>query len=266
MGKTASRGILRPDRLAIVASLSGIVILSWFYLWQEAARMESMAMGPGEMAATPMSSMPVASPWGVGLLLPTFLMWTIMMCGMMIPSAAPAILLYGSIVRKNRARGSILPSAWIFTAGYLAVWTGFSLAAALLQAAFDAGALLTPMMVSDSAWLSGGLLMLAGVYQWLPVKEVCLEKCRVPLQFFLFRWRPGVAGAFRMGFEHGAFCVGCCWAIMLLLFAVGVMNLLWVALIAGVVLVEKLLPGGKLAGRLIGAALVAGGAVVMFRL
>lgn len=262
MAETANRSFLHPVRLAVVASLTGIVILSWFYLWEEAARMESMAASAAEMAAAAMPPMPAASPWSAGSLLPTFLMWAIMMCGMMIPSAAPAILLYASIVRKNRERGSTLPSAWIFTAGYLAVWTVFSLAAALLQAGLGASALLTPMMASDSRWLSGGLLILAGIYQWLPVKEACLEKCRAPLQFFLFRWRAGAAGAFRMGAEHGAFCVGCCWAIMLLLFAVGVMNLLWVALIAGLVLVEKLLPGGRLTGRLIGIALVAGGAAM----
>jgi predicted metal-binding membrane protein len=263
MTETAKQSLLRPDRLAIVASLLGIVVISWLYLWLEALSMDSMVMEAGAMGPTHIPSMPVPSPWSIGSLLPTFLMWAIMMCGMMIPSAAPAILLYASIVRKNRERGSILPSAWIFTTGYLAVWTGFSLAAALLHAALDYSALLTPMMVSSSTWLNGGLLILAGVYQWLPIKEVCLEKCRAPLQFFLFRWRPGVVGAFRMGAEHGTFCVGCCWAIMLLLFAVGVMNLLWVALIAGLVLAEKLLPGGKIAGRLIGVALAVGGVAMI---
>lgn len=251
MSDRGDRQLLRLDRLAVLASLLGIAALSWTYLWLEAARMNVMAV-----------PMP-AGPWSLESLLPTFLMWAIMMCGMMIPSAAPAILLYGSIVRRNRERGSVLPPAWIFTGGYLAVWTLFSLAAALLQAALDAVALLTPMMVSDSAWLTGGLLVAAGVYQWLPVKEACLEKCRAPLPFFMSRWRPGAAGAIRMGAEHGAFCVGCCWAIMLLLFAVGVMNLLWVALIAGLVLVEKLLPGGRLMGRVIGIAFVLGGAAVM---
>jgi predicted metal-binding membrane protein len=248
---TGSRTFFRLDRVAVLSSLLGIAALSWVYLWLEAAGMGAMAM--------PMPK----SPWGPESLLPTFLMWAIMMCGMMIPSAAPAILMYGSIVRRNRERGSILPSVWIFTGGYLVIWTGFSLAAALLQAALGASGLLTPMMVSDSAWLTGGLLVIAGVYQWLPIKDACLEKCRAPLQFFMFRWRSGAAGAFLMGAEHGAFCVGCCWAIMLLLFAVGVMNLLWVALIAGLVLVEKLLPGGKLAGRLIGAGLVIGGAAMI---
>jgi predicted metal-binding membrane protein len=115
------------------------------------------------------------------------------------------------------------------------------------------------MMASASAWLSGGLLIAAGVYQWVPVKDVCLEKCRAPLQFFLFNWRPGTAGAFRMGVKHGGFCVGCCWILMLILFAVGVMNLLWVAVIAGFVLAEKLLPAGRLVGRTAGIALAAAG-------
>jgi len=151
----------------------------------------------------------------------------------------------------------------VFTAGYLAMWTAFSLAATLLQAGLEAAALVTPMMVSDSRWLSGGLLVVAGIYQWLPVKEACLEKCRAPLQFFLFRWRPGAVGAFRMGAEHGAYCTGCCWALMLLLFTAGVMNLIWVALIAAFVFVEKLLPPGRLIGRLAGLGLVLAGGGVM---
>ena len=120
------------------------------------------------------------------------------------------------------------------------------------------------MMVSDSAWLSGGLLIAAGIYQWLPIKEACLEKCRAPLQFFMFRWRTGAWGAFRMGVEHGAFCTGCCWALMLLLFTAGVMNLLWVAIIAAFVFVEKLLPPGRLIGRLTGVGLALTGAAVIF--
>lgn len=134
----------------------------------------------------------------------------------------------------------------------MAVWTAFSLAATLLQMAFEQSLLLSPMMVSTSVWLSGGLLVTAGVYQWLPLKEACLNKCRAPLQFLLFHWHPGTLGTLRMGAEHGAFCVGCCWALMLLLFAVGVMDLLWVALIAGFVLVEKVLPAGGWAGRWVG--------------
>jgi predicted metal-binding membrane protein len=169
----------------------------------------------------------------------------------------PAILLYASMAGGNR--GFALSAVWMFTAGYLAVWVGFSVAASVLQVGLASAALLTPMMASASAWLSGGLLIAAGVYQWAPIKEVCLEKCRAPLEFFLFNWRRGLTGAFRMGARHGAYCVGCCWVLMLILFAVGVMNLLWVALIAGFVLVEKLLPGGRVVGRTAGVALAAAG-------
>jgi predicted metal-binding membrane protein len=250
--------------MVALAGLLAIAALAWVYLWWDASRMSATSAGSGGPGAGGLANMPMAGVWSISSLLLTFLMWSVMMVGMMLPSAAPAILLYGSMVKKNRDHGSALPAVWVFAAGYLAVWTGFSLAAALLQAALEASALLTPMMVSASAWLSGGLLMAAGLYQWLPVKDVCLEKCRTPLQFFLFRWRPGAAGAFRMGAEHGFFCLGCCWVLMLLLFAAGVMNLLWVALIAGFVFIEKLLPAGRLIGRLAGIGLaVAGGSVIL---
>ena len=196
-----------------------------------------------------------AEPWRIGSLALTFLMWSVMMVAMMLPSAMPAMVLYGSMVRKNRDAGSVLPSTWTFAAGYLGVWTGFALAAAILQVALDSSGLLTPMMSSASPWLSSGLLVLAGVYQWLPLKDACLQKCREPMTFFLMRWRAGAAGAFRMGAEHGLYCVGCCWALMLLLFAAGVMNLLWVALIAAYILVEKLFPKGRFIGRLAGTAI-----------
>jgi len=252
------------DRMVALASLLAIAALAWLYLWWDASRMSGMSVGSGTPSAGGMASMPMAGVWSFGSLLLTFVMWSVMMVGMMLPSAAPAILFYGSMVKKNRARGSTLPAVWIFAAGYLVVWTAFSLAATLLQAALEASALLTPMMVSASAWLSGGLLVAAGLYQWLPVKDVCLEKCREPLQFFLFRWRPGPAGAFRMGTEHGLFCLGCCWVLMLLLFVAGVMNLVWVALLAGFVFIEKLLPAGRLIGRLTGIVLaLAGGGVIL---
>ncbi len=257
-----ARGV-RRDRLLAFASLLAVAALAWLYLWIEAGRMDAMSVSAGAMDGAGATGLSKTQTWGAVSVLLTFVMWSVMMVGMMLPSAAPAIVLYGSMVRKNRARGSALPSAWIFAAGYLAVWTLFSLAATGLQVAFEVSDLLTPMMVSASAWLSASLLVAAGVYQWLPVKDACLEKCREPLQFFLFRWRPGAAGAFRMGAEHGLFCVGCCWALMLLLFTAGVMNLLWVAIIAGFVFIEKLLPAGRLIGRLAGIGLVASGGGIM---
>ncbi len=252
MAIAAGPGGIRGERLTTLASLLAVTALAWLYLWIDAARMGAMA---GGMEAAAMGG----GPWDAGPLLLTFVMWSVMMVGMMLPSAAPAILLYGSVARKNASSGSALPSIWLFAAGYLAVWTVFSLAVTLLQAGLETVRLLTPMMVSASPWLSGGLLVAAGVYQWLPVKAACLEKCRSPLQLLLFGWRPGAAGAFRMGATHGLFCVGCCWALMLLLFAAGVMNLLWVAAIAAFVFVEKLLPASRLVGRVAGVGLIGAG-------
>jgi predicted metal-binding membrane protein len=186
-----------------------------------------------------------------------FVMWAVMMAGMMLPSAAPGILLYGTLVRKNAERGSALPAVWVFVAGYLLAWTAFSAAAALLQAALKHFELLNAMMTSSSRTLSAALLAAAGLYQLTPLKNRCLSKCREPLAFFMMHWRSGTAGALRMGLGHGAYCVGCCALLMLILFAVGVMNLAWVAALAAFVLVEKLLPAGRLTARLGGVILLA---------
>ncbi len=236
-------------RFPVLLSLLGVAALAWIYLWIDAARMAAMPMGMG-MAD---------NLWSAGSLTMLFAMWAIMMVGMMLPSAAPAILLYAGMVKKNAETGSAVAPAWLFAAGYLAVWTTFSVAATLLQAALQSAMLVTPMMASNSAWLSGILLILAGIYQWLPIKDTCLQKCRAPLSYFLFSWRPGHWGAFRMGAGHGAYCVGCCWALMLLLFTAGVMNLLWIAVIAGFVLAEKLVPAGAWFGRIAGVAMVMAG-------
>jgi predicted metal-binding membrane protein len=238
-------GGLGRERLVVALSLAGVVGLAWYYLWRMAMPMPAMAaMGPAPLTLT-------------------FVMWVVMMAGMMLPSAAPTVLLYGAMVRKHAERGTVLPAVWVFVSGYLLVWVGFSLAAALLQAVLEHAALLTPMMASASKRLSGVLLVAAGVYQLTPLKDLCLSKCRNPVQFFMTQWRPGTAGALRMGIAQGAYCVGCCWMLMLLLFAVGVMNLAWVALIAAFVFLEKLLPGGRLTSRVAGAALIVLGLTVL---
>ena len=243
---TALEAALRRDRWLVALGLLAVVALAWLYLWREAAAAHSpMAMG--------MSGMPAMDAGGVALV---FAMWLVMMAGMMLPGAAPMVLLYGAMVRKHSERGSVLPAVWIFVSGYLLVWAGFSLAAALLQALLDRAALLSPTMTSSSQPLSALLLAAAGVYQLTPLKDRCLRHCREPVQFLMTHWRPGPAGALRMGLEHGAYCVGCCSMLMLLLFAVGVMNLAWVAAIAAFVLVEKLLPGARFTSRFAGAALL----------
>lgn len=255
------RGIeaaLRRDRVVVALSLAGVITLAWLYLWLGAASMDS---GNGHSMAMAMPGEPAFQPAALAI---TFVMWIVMMVGMMLPSAAPTVLLYGSMVRKHAERGGlVLPAVWVFVSGYLLAWAGFSLAATLLQSVLEHAALLTPMMASASRRLSGVLLVAAGVYQLTPLKDLCLSKCRSPVQFFMTHWRPGAAGALRMGMAHGAYCVGCCWALMLLLFVAGIMNLAWVALIAAFVLLEKLLPAGRLASRLAGAVLMIVGLIVL---
>ncbi len=253
-GVIVDRGLeaaLRHDRRVVAASLALVVALAWLYLWHDAAMMRAMP------------DMPRASTAGQFAM--AFAMWAVMMVGMMLPSAAPAILLYGTLVRRHGELGRALPTAWVFSGGYLAVWTAFSLGAAALQIALDRAALLTPMLGSTSTALSAAILATAGAYQWLPVKDACLRKCRDPLTFFMTRWRGGRAGAFAMGAEHGVYCLGCCWALMGVLFVAGVMNLLAVALIAGFVLVEKLLPASRITSRIAGATLVLAGVALLLR-
>lgn len=252
------RGIeaaLQRDRRVVAVSLVAIVGLAWIYLWREAASMDHTGVDGMGMAVMPTMD--------AGTLALIFVMWVVMMVGMMLPSAAPTVLLYGALVRKNCERSTVLPAVWVFASGYLLVWAGFSVAATLLQASLEHAALLTPMMASASERLSGLLLVAAGIYQLTPLKEICLNKCRDPVQFFVTHWRPGTGGALRMGMGHGAYCVGCCWMLMLLLFAAGVMNLAWVALIAAFVFVEKLLPAGRLTSRFASVALILSGFIVL---
>lgn len=250
------RGIeaaLRRDRQVVAASLVLVVALAWIYLWRDAAAMSAMGSG--------MSGMPSAS--AAVMLAPIFFMWAIMMVGMMLPAASPTILLYGTLVRKNGERGTVMPAVWVFASGYVLVWTVFSLAISVLQLLLQELALLTSMMVSASPKLSAAILVCAGVYQCSPLKQACLRKCRNPMEFFITRWRPGVHGAFRMGVEHGMYCVGCCWVLMVLLFVAGVMNPLWIALIAGFVLAEKVLPASRITSGIASIALVLTGVILL---
>ena len=187
-----------------------------------------------------------------------FLMWAIMMVAMMLPSAAPTILLVAAL-----ARGRSMPSAGLFTLGYVLVWIGFSLVATLLQWGLDKAGMLSETMAASSAVIAGIVLIAAGVYQWTPLKQACLRHCRTPLAFLTHHWRQGAAGAVTNGVRHGLFCLGCCWTLMVLLFVGGLMNLLWIAGLAFLVLIEKTLPWGGRMSRVTGAALVAWGAVTL---
>lgn len=244
------------QRVIVAAALAALVGLSWLYLFREAAEMgRTMAGMDRAMAMKPRDT--------VALLL-LLAMWWVMMAGMMLPAAAPMILTFTGVNQKRRARGQPFVPTILFVAGYLLAWGGFSLAATALQAILERAALLSPMDMAflgagDGRRLGGLLFLAAGLYQFTPLKQACLRLCWSPLDFVLNRWRDGPAGALAMGLTHGVYCLGCCWLLMLLLFAVGVMNLAWVAGLAAIVLLEKLVPSPWTA-RLGGVAMLAWGA------
>ena len=189
-----------------------------------------------------------------------FAMWVAMMIGMMLPSAAPAVLIYAAVARRAARDGrAVAPAAW-FASGYAIAWAGFSLTATFIQWGLERAALLSPALAASSPRFGAALLIAAGVYQLTPWKDACLRHCRSPVHFIAAHWRPGAAGALRLGFAHGLYCLGCCWLLMALLFAGGVMNLLWIVAIALFVLAEKALPFGRASGRLAGAGLLVAGA------
>jgi predicted metal-binding membrane protein len=203
-----------------------------------------------------MDAMTGVQPWAATEFGLRLTMWAVMMIAMMVPTAAPMTLLYAGVVRKAAAQHSPLAPTFVFVSGYIAMWTIFSLAATIAQHALDQAALLSPMMVSTSAAFGAALLIAAGVYQFTPLKNACLRNCRAPAHFLSRYWRTGALGAFRMGLRLGAYCVGCCWILMGLLFVGGVMNLLWIAAIAIFILLEKTIPFGDVYGRFAGAAMI----------
>jgi len=247
----------RLDRSVILLALLALTVLAWLWLI-------SFGRGMSEMhgASMPGMAMPMAMsvPWSAARFGLAFAMWWVMMIGMMLPGAAPMILMFATVNRNKRASGQDFVPVSVFALGYLLVWGFFSAGATLAQWALDQLATLSASRAIVSPTVGGALLIAAGIYQFTPLKQVCLRHCRSPVAFVLNRWHDGLVGALRMGMEHGTFCLGCCWVLMALLFVVGVMNLLLVAAIAAFVLVEKVLPGGASIGRLGGAAMIAVGA------
>lgn len=230
---------------------------SWLYLLYMAWGMANMDLPAAQWL------MPAMMHWGATDLGLVFLMWAVMMAAMMLPSALPMVQMYArSAEGQGEYRNGRLTGA--FVGGYLAVWTAFSAAATLAQWGLLELRLITPMMESASNGLSGTLLVAAGLYQFTPLKHACLNKCRTPLGFLLSEWRPGPGGAFVMGLRHGTYCTGCCVMLMLLLFVLGVMNLLWILVLTLVVLTEKLLPPDLLwPSRAIGIALATWGGYLL---
>jgi predicted metal-binding membrane protein len=253
-GQTGLAALVGRERALVWAGLAALVLVAWLYL----LHMAGMGMG-AETAAMPLHP----HRWTAGDLLAAVAMWVVMMVGMMLPSAAPVILIVAAVNRKRRAQGGLWVPTGVFVLGYLLVWGAFSVAAAALQGVLHGAALLSPALAATSPVLGGALLILAGVWQLTPLKTACLSHCRSPLGFLVAHWRDGARGALRMGILHGAYCLGCCAALMGILFVVGIMNLLWVAAIAGFVLLEKVGPRGPLIGRLASLALIVAGAVLL---
>jgi predicted metal-binding membrane protein len=263
--------VLRRDRAIVSIALAIVTLLAWLYVLRLAADID---MGGMDMIGTRMVSTglnmvmtPRLQPWSGAEFALMFLMWSVMMVAMMLPSATPMVLLYARVGRTAAIDGEPLaPTGW-FAAGYLLVWFGFAFAATSAQWALERAALLTPMMESASKVVGGVLLIMAGLYQWSPLKDTCLAYCQAPLLFIqrFGGFRRNVLGALEIGVRHGAYCVGCCWALMTLLFVGGVMNVLWIAAIAALVLAEKVAAGERLVSRAAGAGLIVGGICLLMR-
>lgn len=246
MEHTVLEKALRHDRILMLGGLLIITTLAWAYLFMGAGMSHLMA---GDMPRQ-------ADPWTWRYTVIMLTMWIVMMAAMMLPSVTSMLLLFMKITHARQTPGQCTVTVGVFALGYLAAWTGFSLVAVALQFGLETAAFLSPMMQVTNTTLAGMVLIAAGIYQWTPLKHTCLRHCRSPLDYVLSHWRTGRSGAFLMGCHHGLYCVGCCWMIMLLLFVGGVMNLLWIAGLAILVLGEKLLPAGHWLSRSLGLVLL----------
>lgn len=280
--------ILKRDRLIVIAALAFLTLLGWTYVLSISTPMMTpapvseaptdatlsdgmagmeMAAGPGdadagdELAGMTRAVGPGFRPWGLRDFAFTFAMWSVMMVGMMTPSVAPMVLLYAAVGRKAAANGTPFSATGWFVAGYIAVWIGFSAIATAAQWALTSLALLTPMMATASSILGGGVLVVAGIYQWTSLKRACLTECQSPLGFLQSHggFRADAGGALYLGIVHGGYCLGCCVALMALLFVGGIMNVLWIAGLTVLILLEKVLPFGPVVPRISGTFIAIAG-------
>jgi predicted metal-binding membrane protein len=253
--------VLRRDRMVLVAGLVAVLVIAWGWL-VTGAGMQMSAVEMTAMAGMDGWLMRPAA-WTPAYAVLIFTMWLVMMLAMMLPSAAPMLLLFARVNRKDKGAGAPMVPTAFFAGGYLLGWAGFCVVATALQWSLESARLLSPMMVTTNRWLGAGILIAAGLSQFTLLKAVCLRHCRSPLGFLLGSWQSGRLGALRMGLEHGAFCLGCCWFLMALLFFGGVMNLYWIAGLAVFVLLEKTIPLGRWLSRMAGVVLVAWGAALV---
>jgi predicted metal-binding membrane protein len=240
------------DLLLIWGALAAVVVLAWVYLIGLASKMDDMPMVDPSLAAG-------LHRWTAQYFLLMFAMWAVMMVGMMVPTAMRAVMIYAGIANRASSQGKVVAPTYWFVCGYVIVWTAFGLFATLVQAGLDWLGLLSPMMVSISAGLGAGLLIAGGLYQLTPWKDTCLKHCQSPAMYIARHFGPGPAAALGLGMRHGAYCLGCCWVLMGLLFLGGVMNLVWIGALTCFVLLEKLLPPALRVARVGGALMIAGG-------
>jgi predicted metal-binding membrane protein len=255
---SAIEAVLKRDRMVVAAGLAFVFLAAaGFTLAGPGMEMSALAMTRMALALPAMLMQPVA--WSPAYAVLVFFMWWVMMIAMMVPSAAPMVLIHAAVARKQASGARPLTATALFVAGYLAVWAGFSLLATLLQWALQAIGVVTGMMAIASPVAAGLVLIAAGLYQFTPLKQACLRHCQHPLTFIAHHWRPGNAGAWRMGLGHGSFCLGCCWFLMALLFVGGIMNLVWIGAIALYVGIEKFAAGRRWVPLVTGAAMTAAG-------
>jgi predicted metal-binding membrane protein len=281
-GSRPLEALLKRDRAVVIAALVAGIVMSSIYLVSGAGmsmsafEMSSLAMAFGArdeasigMAMLGAMGQTMATPavWTFDHALLMFGMWWVMMIAMMLPSAAPMVLIHATALRRGGTPSGGAHTPWptaAFVLGYLLTWGLFSGIAAAAQWAFETSGLLSPMLMnSTNVLFASAILLLAGAYQLTPLKRACLKHCRGPIAFLARHWRPGAWGALAMGLRHGAYCVGCCWALMAVLFFGGVMNLYWILGLAVLVLVEKVLPVGPRAGSVIGVLLAVWGGALM---
>lgn len=284
--------VVKRDRVIVILGLLVVIALAWLYLlqgagmgmtavemssatlpWQSSSAM-TMPTHPSGPEATPgqdmgammhQAHMAMMQPavWTPGYAVVMLVMWWVMMMAMMLPSASPMLLIVAHVNRTHHTQGGPLVSTSLFAAGYLVTWGVFSFLAVSVQWGLERVGLVSAMLGSTSAVFGGLVLLVAGIYQCTPLKQACLRHCRTPFQFVTHHWRTGTLGALRMGLEHGAFCVACCWFLMVLLFVGGIMNLYWIIGIALFVLLEKTLPGGQRFSTATGVGLILWGGWIL---
>jgi len=256
VGLVANRAAARlpwHERIVIAAALVVVTALAWLYLYLQMQPMADMA----DMAPT------MFAPWTAADYALNFAIWWVMMPAMMLPSAAPMILTFATVNRRKRERGQAFVPTMVFTSGYLVAWGLFGVLAVLADWALERAALISPITGRLTPILGATVVIAAGIYQLTPLKSVCLTHCRSPFDFVLNHWRDGTAGALHMGLEHGLYCLGCCWFLMALMFAAGIMSVLWMAVIAVFILLEKLLPAGTWLARAGGVAMLGAGVYLL---